>query len=368
MARTHHLRRDRRLMAGFAALTALCLSGIGWALAGAAPAAPAVVTRTVDPGPDGTVDLTFGGDTMLGDGAQQLIDAQGHDALLRGVTPFLSGDTTIVNAEGPITTVTSPANPGAKYSYAVDPQGADALARAGVDVLGLGNNHAMDRGAAGLAQTREFAAARGLSTFGAGADRAEAMRPLVLHSADETIAVVAFGENFGPAHRSTATTPGMVPLSPDRIERGVLTARSAGADRIVAFVHWGDNYADVNAQQRYWAGLLVDAGYDAVIGTGPHALQPVVVLRGTPVAYSLGNLVFGAPGRFAGYGKVGIGAVAHLRWDRSGLGTLRLDCIQTDNLLTGYLARACPAEQLAVARQVLGSGVSWQHDQASVTF
>ena len=107
---------------------------------------------------------------------------------------------------------------------------------------------------------------------------------------------------------------------------------------------------------------------DAVIGTGPHVLQPVAVLRGTPIAYSLGNLAFGAPGRFAGYGKVGIGAVAHLRWDSSGLGTLRLDCVQTDNQLDGYVARACPAEPLAAARQVLGPGVSWQQDQASVTF
>ena len=85
-------------------------------------------------------------------------------------------------------------------------------------------------------------------------------------------------------------------------------------------------------------------------------------------SYSLGNLAFGAPGRFAGYGKVGIGAVAHLRWDPSGLGTLRLDCVQTDNQLDGYVARACPAEPLAAARQVLGPGVSWQQDQASVTF
>jgi hypothetical protein len=367
MAR-HHLRRDRRLMAGFAAISALCVGGVGWQLAGAAPAPPDVVSRAVDPGPDGVIDLTFGGDTMLGDGAQGVIDTAGHDALLAGVAPLLGGDATIVNAEGPITTVGSPANPGAKYSYAVHPLGAAALARAGVDVLGLGNNHAMDRGAAGLAQTQQVAKAQGLSTFGAGANRAEAMRPLLLRSPGETIAVIAFGENFGPAHRSTPTTAGMVPLSPERIERGVLTARRAGASKIVAFVHWGDNYADVNAQQRYWAGLLVDAGYDAVIGTGPHVLQPVAVLRGTPIAYSLGNLAFGAPGRFAGYGKVGIGAVAHLRWDSSGLGTLRLDCVQTDNQLDGYVARACPAEPLAAARQVLGPGVSWQQDQASVTF
>lgn len=367
MAR-HHLTRDRRLMAALTAVTSVCLASVGWQLAVAAPAAPEVVSRPVSAGPDGHLDLTFAGDTMLGDGAQHLIDTNGHDALLGGVKPLLGGDVTIVNAEGPITTVASPANPGAKYSYAVDPRGAAALARAGVDVLGLGNNHAMDRGATGLTQTQQLAQAAGMATFGAGANRAEAMRPLVLSSPQETIAVVAFGENFGPMHRSTETTAGMVPLSLDRVERGVLTARAAGATKIVAFVHWGDNYADVNAQQRYWAGVLVDAGYDAVIGTGAHVLQPVELLRGTPVAYGLGNLAFGAPGRFASYGKVGVGAVAHLRWDATGRGTLRLDCVQTDNLLDGYVARPCPAVTRAAAQRVLGTPVTWTQNTASISF
>ncbi|GAA2166345.1 CapA family protein [Pedococcus bigeumensis] len=367
MAR-HHLTRDRRLMAVLTAVTTVCLGSVGWQLAVAAPDDPEVVNRTVSAGPDGRLDLTFTGDTMLGDGAQQLIDAAGPDAPLKGVTPLLGGDVTIVNAEGPITTVASPANPGAKYSYAVAPAGAKALARAGVDVLGLGNNHAMDRGGAGLAETQQLAQAAGMSTFGAGADLAQAMRPLLLSSPQETVAVIAFGENFGPLHRSTETTPGMVPLTVDRVERGVLTARAAGATRIVAFVHWGDNYADVNAQQRYWAGVLVDAGYDAVIGTGAHVLQPVELLHGTPVAYGLGNLAFGAPGRFASYGKVGVGAVAHLRWDATGRGTLRLDCVQTDNTLDGYVARACPPTTRAAAQRVLGTRVTWNQNTASISF
>ena len=369
MARQKHLRRDRRLMAGFGAATTLSLVTVGWQLTGMAAPLPDVVTRPVSAGADGSVDLTFAGDTMLGDGADRLIATAGYDAPLAGVRAMLtSGDVTIVNAEAPITTAATPANPGAKYSYAGGLAGAPALGRAGVDVLGLGNNHAMDRGAAGLAETQRTAAASGLSTFGAGRNRAEAMRPLILASPQDTVAVVAFGENFGPVHRSTPTTPGMVPFSPDLIERGVITGKRAGASKVVAFVHWGDNYADINPQQRYWAGLLVDAGYDAVIGHGPHVLQPIEIVRGTPVAYSLGNLAFGTPGRFAGHGKVGVGAVAHLRWDANGRGTLQLDCVQTDNLLNGYVARACPAASLEAAHRILGPGVSWMQNRASVSF
>jgi poly-gamma-glutamate capsule biosynthesis protein CapA/YwtB (metallophosphatase superfamily) len=369
MARHQHLRRDRRLMAGFGAATTLCLGSVGWHLTGVTEPPPDVVARAVSAGSDGSLDLTFAGDTMLGDGAEPLLASAGYDAPLAGVGAMLrSGDVTIVNAEGPITTVATPANPGAKYAYAVGLPAASALGRAGVDVLGLGNNHAMDRGAAGLAQTQQTASAAGLSTFGAGANRAQAMRPLILRAPQETVAVVAFGENFGPLHRSTPTTAGMVAFSPDLIERGVITARRAGAAKVIAFVHWGDNYADINAQQRYWAGLLVDAGYDAVIGTGPHVLQPVEIVRGTPVVYSLGNLAFGAPGRFAGYGKVGVGAVAHLRWDADGRGTLQLDCVQTDNILNGYVPGACPAGPLTAAHQILGPGVSWIQNRASISF
>lgn len=370
MARRKHLTRDRRLIA---AAVAVCVSSICGLAARAAiidPPAPDVVGRQVDLGADGRLSVTFAGDTMVGDGAQPFVDDQGYDAVFAGVKDLLTGDVVIINAEAPITRARQPARPGAKFSYASDPRTAAAMAAAGVDVLALGNNHAMDMGPVGLRDTRGAAAAAGLTTFGAGIDLTEAQRPLVLSGADHRVAVVGFGEDFGSTMRSAADRPGMVSFSADRIAQGLDLARRAGATTVIAMVHWGDNYASVNARQRTWGRALAEAGYDLVIGTGSHTTQPVEIISGTPVFFGLGNFVFGAPGRFETFGQVGIGLVATVQWagGDGGRGEVSLRCIQTDNAVVAYVPRPCDAAHLSSARQVLGQEVTWDGAAGTVTF
>ena len=59
-------------------------------------------------------------------------------------------------------------------------------------------------------------------------------------------------------------------ISPATVRRGAALARAAGADWVIAFVHWGENYQPVNAQQRAAAQEFAAAGYDMVVGSGPH--------------------------------------------------------------------------------------------------
>ena len=370
MASRTHLRRDRQLIGVALAVCVLSLGGLAARATVVDPPAPAVVTRSVDAGPDGLLTVTFAGDTMVGDGSQPLVDARGYDSVFAGAKALLGGDVVIINAEAPITTATVPARPGASFSYASDPRTAAAMARAGVDVLGLGNNHAMDMGPIGLRDTRSAAAAAGMATFGAGSDLAEAERPLVLAGAHQKVAVVAFGEDFGPTMRASSERPGMVAFTPDRVVRGLDLARRAGATKVIAFVHWGDNYAAVDDSQRTWGRTLAEAGYDLVVGTGSHTTQLVEIISGTPVFYGLGNFVFGAPGRFDTFGQVGIGLVATVGWADAGAGpgSVTLRCLQTDNTEVDYVPRPCDAEHLASARQVLGGGVTWDGSVGTVGF
>lgn len=370
VAASRLLRRDRRIIAVCVLVAGACAGSLGWRVAVADPAPVDVVVREVDAGADGVLRTTFAGDTMLGDGAQGLLDRAGHDAVLAGVEGMLDGDVVILNAEGPITTATTPARPGAAYSYRSDPEVAAALARGGVDVLALGNNHAMDYALPGLRDTRAHAAAAGLTTFGAGVDREEALRPLLLRTSTQRLAVVSFGEDFGPTTRSGSDRPGMVSFSARNVARGLDLARRAGADQVVAMVHWGDNYADVDDSQRVWARTLVDAGYDLVIGSGSHTTQPIDVIDGVPVAYGLGNFVFGAPGRFATFGRDGIGLVADVEWSRGAGSTSRLSvrCIQTDNAVVHYVPRPCDAAHVARARTLVGPEVTWTGPVGTLTF
>ena len=111
MARKH-LTRDRRLIATATGVCVLSMGGLAARATMVEPPPPEVVARHVDAGADGTLTLTFAGDTMVGDGAQPVVDDQGYDFVFAKAQSLLDGDVVIVNAEGPITTASVPALPG----------------------------------------------------------------------------------------------------------------------------------------------------------------------------------------------------------------------------------------------------------------
>jgi poly-gamma-glutamate synthesis protein (capsule biosynthesis protein) len=309
----------------------------------------ATVSAAAESNEDGTVTLNFAGDTLLGDQSQRLLDKNGYDWPFENVKGLLDADYFVANAEGPITRRTHRLSPTLDYSYNSMPQAAQALADAGVDGLGLANNHAMDKGAAGLADTMSYAQAAHLQTFGAGATPAGAAEPLLVTTDLGNVAVVGMGEDFGELMRVSDTHPGMTVMRDDRIRSAYFNAKAAGADYVIAYVHWGDNYQPVNQAQRGMAKLFAASGYDMVIGTGPHVAQPIEMVDGMPVVFSLGNFVFGTPGRWESYNAEGYGLVASLVLEETGA-TLELHCVVTDNSRVLYQPTACaPAE----ARRVL---------------
>jgi hypothetical protein len=337
--------RDQKLIGLFSALAVLCGGVVGIQLGFDQPPPVAVIERTVGLGADGQLSVQFVGNTLLGDAAQPLIDRYGYDWPLAAVAPMLDGDYVIAGAEAPITARTQPFDLGKEFSYGSPPQIAPVLAGHGVDAVNLATNHTFDRGPAGLADTIRHAESAGLAAFGAGPDLARAERPLLLRTALGTLGVIGIGEHYGSASQARDAAPGTLVLSPQRVRRGADLARAAGADWVIATVHWGANYEPVDAQQRHWAQTFADAGYDAVIGTGPHRVQPIEFIGRMPVAYSLGNFVFGTPGRFKQYQLQGFGLILGLELSRSGGTRLSLRCLRTDNDEVDFQPRPCTAEQ-----------------------
>lgn len=346
--------RDQRLIAAFVAVAMLTLGAVGGGLALTAPPPPAqppepprpVISRDVALGQDGRLSVQFVGDTMLGDAAQPVIDKRGFDWPLRAVRLSLTGDFTIAVAESPITTLALPWSMEKPYSYSTRPDAAGALARAGIDAMTLANNHVLDVGPVGLTDTISTLEATGISAFGAGPDIARAEQPLLLRSPLGTLAIVAMGEDFGV--RADYDEPGTMVFSPKVIARGAETARLAGADWVIADVHWGDNYMPINGEQRYWAQQFADAGYDMVVGSGPHYAQSIEFIGSMPVVYSVGNFVFGSPGRFGEHSVPGLGLTVGVELSADGPAQLSVRCLLTDNRFVGFQPRRCtPAEARA---------------------
>ncbi len=284
------------------------------------------------------------GDTLLADAAEPHLKANGYAWAFGRLRPLPGADHVIANAEGPITTETAIYDPSQRWSYAARPEAASALAAEGVSAAGLANNHAVDRGPTGIFDTVEHLGAAGIATFGAGADLDEALRPLIVETPHGRVGVVGFGQGGGVRKNAGADRPGIAVLTRCNAAEGAQRARKAGARWLVAYVHWGVNYADVVHAQRRQAALLADAGYDLAIGHGPHVAQSVEVVEGMPVAYSLGNWVFGTPGRFTA-DALGVGLMAVTTFGPDGLEGLRLHCIRTDNGEVAFQPRPCPPDE-----------------------
>ncbi|GAA1893206.1 CapA family protein [Paeniglutamicibacter psychrophenolicus] len=347
---SRNLRRaDRWTMGVLATAGVLLLGSTTLVLASSTP--PPVPTKTIQAtvGNTGAVpglSITFAGDTMLADAALSRLESDGYDWPFAQLNSALIGDIVIANAEAPLTNIKPQASK--QFVYAADPRAAAGLKRAGIDVLALANNHVMDAGAAGLQDTIRHAEEAGLATYGAGSTRDEAAMPLLIDAGEDgKVAVLGFGENFGRTSTATTTEPGMLPFTLERITRGLEMGKAAGAHTVIAYVHWGTNYGKVDESQRYWAQQLVDAGYDLVVGAGSHALQPLEIIDGVPVIYSLGNFVFTTPGRYAGKEVTGHGAVATVTLGANGAGHLLLTCLEVDNLVVEFQPRPCPAETAA---------------------
>ncbi|MBL9037170.1 MAG: CapA family protein, partial [Archangium sp.] len=73
-----------------------------------------------------------------------------------------------------------------------------------------------------------------------------------------------------------------------------MRAAKKRADHVIAFFHWGrEGRTTPEPYQVELGHLAIDVGASAVIGSHPHVLQGIEVYRGAPIAYSLGNFVFG---------------------------------------------------------------------------
>ena len=241
--------------------------------------------QPVEPSKEWT--LLAGGDVLM-----DRTEPAGVDPFVFIEPAFASADLAVVNSEMAISDRGVRANK--RFAFRAPPSAAGRIASAGIDVASLGNNHARDYGPVALVDTVDLLEAAGVVAVGAGATDVEAYRYRVLRTAgDVSVAFVGAsmtvprGFAAGPDSAGIASAP---PAS--RVVESVRAAAGA-ADVVIAVVHWGIELATCpSGTQRDFARELVDAGADAVIGHGPHVVQPVDFSDGKLVAYSLGHLVW----------------------------------------------------------------------------
>ncbi len=183
---------------------------------------------------------------------------------------FENDDFTMANFECALTNETTASDK--NFTFRAPPEYAGILTEGSVEFVTLGNNHVLDYGQKGYDDTKAA-----LDEYGIGyAGRDE-----------YTVYETASGLKIGVYAVS-------FPDNTSQIERGVAALKEAGAEFIIAAIHWGDEGSyDVNSNQLTWGHAAVDAGADVVYGSHPHTLQPVEVYNGHYIFYSMGNWSFG---------------------------------------------------------------------------
>src|SRR5699024_6410050 len=93
------------------------------------------------------------------------------------------------------------------------------------------------------------------------------------------------------------TLDGMINMmDKDQIVKDIEGAKDADADLIIAYMHWGIEYADEpNETQVEFAEMLAEEGVHIIFGSHPHVIQKSDFIKSekfdTFVIYSLGNFI-----------------------------------------------------------------------------
>ena len=284
------------------ALAAALAPGGGGGAGGATSATKSLAAGSASPGgnpaPTATstpsVTVVSGGDTIGDRGVKAYIAAHGADAVFAGIAPVLrAADAAWVNLESPLTDISDP-YPGKDVHFQGDPRLAAGLADAGIDVVNMANNHAVDQGPAGLLDSIRRVEAAGVKVVGVGRNAAAARQPAIVRtSSGATIGFLGWTDIIWPGYQA-GSGPGVATARPDmsRVEHAIRELKRR-VDYVVVCFHWGVEYTDMPiADQVSEAHAAIDAGADMVIGHHPHVLQGAQIYKGHFIIYSLGDLVF----------------------------------------------------------------------------
>ncbi len=238
-----------------------------------------VPPSTLDTGAFDTVTLLAFGDMMLDRSVRLWMKKEGNAypfARIRGAEDrfFRGVDIITGNLEGAIGARREPVK---SIDFAFDPAIADTLRTLNVDVVSTANNHALDQGRAGAAETASVLDRSGVGHVG---DQVrDDTAPWVTTVRGKRVAMFAYNVTDNILEVADAEP--------------IVRQAAAENDAVVVFVHWGAEYQPrPTGDQRALGRLFVDWGADAVIGSHPHVMQGMEVYKDRPIFWSLGNFIF----------------------------------------------------------------------------
>lgn len=154
------------------------------------------------------------------------------------------------------------------------------LKELGVDIMTTANNHSLDKGFSGLESTLNFL--DGSEIAHVGTARTEEEQNTILFKDLNGIKTVFLAYTYGtngiavPKDKKFCVNL----IDKDLILKQIKQAKKEGAELIVVSMHWGIEYQTTeNANQDELAEFLIKNGVDIILGSHPHVLQPMKMLK-----------------------------------------------------------------------------------------
>jgi poly-gamma-glutamate capsule biosynthesis protein CapA/YwtB (metallophosphatase superfamily) len=209
-------------------------------------------------------------------------------------------DLRLINLETAITAQGKPW-PNKWIHYRMNPRNVAVLVHANIDFCSLANNHVMDWGYVGLAETMNTLATAGITRAGAGRNRAHASSPAIMSVPGKGRAIIV----------SFAMLSGHMPVpwSADAEKPGVNLIEASGPglevvkrsvadvkrpnDVLIASVHAGTNFGHEiePAERDLFRRLIDEAGFDLIHCHSSHHVKAIELHSGRPILYGTGDLI-----------------------------------------------------------------------------
>jgi poly-gamma-glutamate synthesis protein (capsule biosynthesis protein) len=238
------------------------------------------------------ITLAFAGDVNFENRTARLL--KHPEAAFGPITSVLGrADFASLNLE---TSVTSRGTPQPKtYHFRTSPIAFTALRDAGVDLVTMANNHVLDFGLTGLADTLAAARASGLPYVGIGTNAGAAWAPYVTTIKGTKVAFIGVSQVAELASSWVATNSRAGEANAINLHRTLAAVRAARrlASVVVVFMHWGtEGQSCPDPNQLGLAPKLAAAGATIIVGAHAHMLQGSGWLHHTFVAYGMGNFLW----------------------------------------------------------------------------
>ncbi len=239
-----------------------------------------------------TSSVVFTGDI----GFDKYMDKKWKDEELvaSDVLAFLrSADHLVINVEGPLSNGSRNAVAGSagQLIHSMNPEATDFFRRIGADIWNICNNHIMDAGAAGMADTLEEAKKCKAFTLGAGMNIDEASKPVIINEAG---GIGMIGVGYQRACRKAGEdAAGCFSWSDMELIKKRIEEIKKNCRWCVVVAHGGEEFTTLPSpyvRKRYMDYL--EMGADVVVSHHPHVPMNYETVGDKAIFYSLGNFVF----------------------------------------------------------------------------